>query len=103
MGDDAPTPQLRDAQEALCKIASLIASTPMDKFKSAFEAAALKIQAVQRGKQARKEVQINAPAGSSTLTSKAASNAAKLSAMFGAIDTSGDGLVDVNEFVEGLK
>lgn len=108
--DEASTAEHRINLEALSQVGKLILSTPIEKCISEMERAALKIQAVQRGKSARgkegaakeeKQMKSDAPPRAPDPVG-GSSAAGKLSRLFRAIDQSGDGLIDTSEFVNGI-
>jgi protein phosphatase len=110
------------AFEALDKIGRLIMKTPQDQLVADMEQAALKIQKLYRGRQTRKEVADGAaPKGKAKGKAKAAEkkNAGggeeeeandiavvatnKMVALFQCMDVSGDGVLQIEEFVTGIE
>eukprot|EP00928_Gymnodinium_smaydae_P063300 TRINITY_DN46929_c0_g1_i1.p1 TRINITY_DN46929_c0_g1~~TRINITY_DN46929_c0_g1_i1.p1 ORF type:complete len:983 (+),score=176.73 TRINITY_DN46929_c0_g1_i1:117-3065(+) len=94
--------------DALTQIAQLILRTPAEEIVSEIEAAATKIQAIFRGKQtrdARKESADAAAAKKPKPASSIQTNdkiVAKMVTLFRALDSSGDGQLQIEEFADGL-
>jgi len=112
----------RWAFEAIEKIGRLIVKTPQEDLVSDMEQAAVRIQALFRGRQTRKEVELRAKTGdlgesSVSLTRPVSSSksaaadqtissddvATKMVNLFSAMDISGDGMLQAEEFVAGIE
>jgi protein phosphatase len=111
------------AFEALDKIGRLILKTPQDQLLLDMEQAALKIQKLYRGRQTRKDVasgESAAPKAKGKAKAKAspgskgeedemsgidvkASATDKMVALFQSMDSSGDGVLQIEEFVAGIE
>merc|ERR1719359_1014446 len=108
------------AFEALDKIGRLIMRTPQDALVKDMEQAALKIQSLYRGRAIRKDpgsAKTPSPKGkacgkargeedgpeATDVTELVSNNTNKMVALFSSMDVSGDGMLQVEEFVGGIE